>query len=144
VLLSQVSCGLTPTDLQSPLRFLQWNHGRTACGNNRYVKSSQELEEQALVLGINLTVVSDLFCYCLRSVVDLPRRFSCVFTFVMAESRERGLGTSRFGVIPSTFWASSRLSRRNHERAASALVGTCARVRSQGSRFLCLLLALQW
>jgi len=41
-------------------------------GTSRYVHSSQELGEQVLVLAINLPVVTDLFCYSLRSVVDFP------------------------------------------------------------------------
>jgi len=41
-------------------------------GTSRYVYLSQELAEQVLMLAINLPVVTNLFCYCLRSDLEFP------------------------------------------------------------------------
>jgi len=47
----------------------------------RCVCLSQEPAEQVLVLGVNPPLVSHLFCHCLRSVVDFPRRSSIALRF---------------------------------------------------------------
>jgi len=60
-------------------------------GTTGYVYSSQKLAEQALGLGIVTQVVSHLFCYGVRSVVDIPFRSSVAFTFLVVLSRENGI-----------------------------------------------------
>jgi len=73
------------------LHFLWCNHGRMALlGTNRYVHSSQELGEQALVFGIDHTRVTNLFCYCIRSVA--------------------------YGLTPTDLWLPLHFSWCNHQR----------------------------
>jgi len=94
---SQVSCELMPANLRSPFHFCRWSHRRAAFGNNRYVNSSQELEEQVIMLGINPPVVSHLLCYCLRSVVDSCRCiFHCLLRFCRWSHGRTAFGNNRY------------------------------------------------
>jgi len=61
-----------PPQIFGGLAFLAAKSRESGLGTNRYVHSSQELGEQVLVFGIDHTRVTNLFCYCIRSVVDLP------------------------------------------------------------------------
>jgi len=77
-----------PADLRSPLHFWWYFHGRTAFGTNRCVHSSQEPAEQVLVLGIGPLVVSHLFFYGIRSVVDFPLQIFGRLVFLAVESQQ--------------------------------------------------------
>jgi len=94
--LSQVSYGLSPTDLLSPLHFWPFFHGRTAFGTNRCIHSSQKPAEQVLALGIGPLVVSHLFFYGIRSVVDFPRRSSVALRFWRWNHSRMAFGNNRY------------------------------------------------
>jgi len=85
-------------------------------GISRCIHLSQEPVEHVLVLGIGPVVVTDLFCHCLRSVVDFPRR--------------------SLGVIS--------LSQQNHRMTALVLAGRYTQVWRWQNKSLCLVSALQW
>jgi len=68
-----------PTQIFSCLAFLMVQSREDGLVSKRYVHSSQELGEQVLVFGIDHSRVTNLFCYCIRSVMDLPPQiFSCL------------------------------------------------------------------
>jgi len=79
-----------PADLWLPLHFWRYFHGRTAFGTNRCIYSSQEPAKQVLVLGIGPLVVSHLFFYGIRSVVDFPPQIFGRLAFLAVESRQNG------------------------------------------------------
>jgi len=68
-----VSGQLQTIDIKSSvtLHCFWWcNHGRSTFWPHRYVCWSLKLKEQVLVFAIDHTRVSNLFCYCIRSVTD--------------------------------------------------------------------------
>jgi len=61
-----------PLQIIHCLAFLAVESRERGLSTSRHVHSSQESVEQVLVLSVGPVVVTDLFCHCLRSVVEFP------------------------------------------------------------------------
>jgi len=82
VLSSQVSCVLTGPTFGCLCISHRCNHRRSTFWPHRYVHSNQELGKEVLMLGIDHITVSQLLCYCIRSVTDCPQQIFTLHAFL--------------------------------------------------------------